>query len=133
MPHVSYVGVLVAAVSAFVLGGIWYSPLLFANAWLREIGKTKEQLGNANMAKIFGGAFVLAFITAWVFAMFLGPTVTVKFGAAAGFAAGLCWVGTSLGTSYLFERRSLRLWLINAGYFTLMFTLMGALIGLIHV
>jgi hypothetical protein len=133
MPHVSYVGVLVAALSAFVLGGVWYSPMLFANAWLHEIGKTKEQLGTRKMGVVFGGAFVLAFITAWVFAMFLGPTVTVGFGAAAGFAAGLCWVSTSFGTSYLFEGRSLKLWLINAGYFTLMFTIMGGLLGLIHI
>jgi hypothetical protein len=34
---------------------------------------------------------------------------------------------------YLFEGRSLKLWLINAGYFTLMFTIMGALLGLIHI
>ena len=133
MPHVSYVGVLAAALSAFALGGIWYSPMLFGDAWLHEIGKTKEQLGTRNIGVVFGGAFVLAFIAAWVFAMFLGPTVNVRFGAAAGFAAGLCWVGTSLGTSYLFEARSLKLWLINGGYFTLMFTIMGALLGLIHI
>jgi hypothetical protein len=66
---------------------------------------------------------MLAFIAAWVFSMFLGPTVNVRFG------AGLFWVGTI----YLFEGRSLKLWLINAGYFTLMFTIMGALLGLIHI
>jgi len=35
--------------------------------------------------------------------------------------------------SYLSEERSLKLWLINGGCFTLMFTIMGALLGLIHI
>ena len=30
---------------------------------------------------------------------------------AAGFSAGLCWVGAAYGISYLFEHRPLKLWL----------------------
>jgi len=78
------------------------------------------------------GAFVLAFITCAVFAMFLGPKATLPFGAAAGFAAGLAWVTTSLGVIYIFERRPLKLWLINGGYQTLQFTIIGAILGAWH-
>ena len=52
---------------------------------------------------------------------FTGSTLA----AAAGFAAGLCWVAASYGINYLFERRPLRLWLINGGYHVLQFTAFG--------
>ena len=82
-------------------------------------------------AKVFGGSFVLSFIAAAVFAMFLGNEVSVGQAAAAGFAAGLCWVAASFAINYLFERRPLKLWLINGGYHTLQFTLFGLIIGLL--
>ena len=59
------------------------------------------------MALIFGGAFVLSLIAAYVFAMFLGSEMSLGAATAAGFAAGLCWVAASYGISYLFERRPL--------------------------
>jgi hypothetical protein len=50
----------------------------------------------------------------------------------AGFAAGLCWVAAAFGTNYLFEHRSLKLFLINGGYVTLQFTAIGAILGFWH-
>ena len=58
-------------------------------------------------------------------------TVHLLFGGA-GFSAGLCWVGAAYGINYLFERRPLGLWAINAGYHTLQFTLFGLIVGLMH-
>jgi hypothetical protein len=81
------------------------------------------------MAKIFGLTFVLSFIAAAVFAMFLGPKFGLGPATAAGFSAGLCWVAASYGITYLFEHRPLKLWLVNGGYHTLQFTLFGAIIG----
>jgi len=60
MPDVNYLAVALAALSAFLLGGLWYSPLLFSKAWVRLNGFNEEELKkNANMAMIFGGAFLL--------------------------------------------------------------------------
>jgi hypothetical protein len=87
---------------------------------------------NANMALIFGLTFVLCLVAAWMFAIFLGPRPPIAFGLGAGFAAGLCWVAASFGINYLFERRSLKLFLINGGYHTLQFTIIGLILGLWH-
>ena len=89
-----------------------------------------EQLAAGNMALIFGVSFVLCLVTAFVFAMFLGPRPPLALGLGAGFSAGLCWVGASFGINYLFERKSLKLFLINAGYHTLQFTLIGLILAL---
>lgn len=124
--------VLAAAVSAFMLGGAWYSPLLFGKAWQRATGLSDEQLKGGNPAVIFGGSFVLSLIAAFVFAMFLGPRPAIGLAVGAGAAAGLCWVAAGFGINYLFERKSLALFLINGGYSTVQFTLYGLVLGTWH-
>lgn len=129
MPSINLWAVLAAGLSSMALGSLWYSPTLFGKAWMREAGLTEEKARSANMAVVMGSAFLLALIGAAVFAMLLGPTATPMFGASVGFAAGLCWVAASYGISYLFEQRSLKLFLINGGYHTVQYTLFGLILG----
>ena len=129
MPEVSYHAVVLAALSAFLLGGLWYSPALFANKWVALTGQSEEKLKSGSMAMIFGGAFLMNLIAAYAFASFVGPHPAIKPAAIMGFVTGLCLVTASLGLNYLFERRPLGLWLINGGYFTLQFTLYGVILG----
>jgi hypothetical protein len=128
----NYGAVLVAAVLAFVIGGAWYSPALFGKAWQRETGLSDAQLQAGNPAKIFGLSFVLALVAAFVFALFLGPKPALGRATSAGAMAGIAWVSTSFGINYLFEHKSLTLFLVNAGYHTVQFTTMGLVLGLWH-
>jgi hypothetical protein len=132
MPHVNLIAVLLCGVASLVLGGIWYSPMLFAKPWQRLAGLSDEQAKSGNMVIIFGGAFVLSLVAASVFGMFLGNSMPLAGAVGAGFSAGLCWVGFAFGINYLFERRPFGLWAINAGYHTLQFTLFGLILGLMH-
>jgi len=68
MPEINLLAVLIAAVSSFIIGGLWYSPLLFDKAWRREAGVTEETLKAGNMALIFSCAFVLTLLASLVFA-----------------------------------------------------------------
>ena len=129
MPEVNWIAVGLCAFGSLALGGIWYSPMLFGKAWQRAAGLSDDELKSGNMAIIFGLTFVLSFIAAAVFAMFLGKNFGVGPATSAGFSAGLCWVAASYGITYLFEHRPLKLWLINGGYHTLQFTLFGLIIG----
>jgi hypothetical protein len=128
---VNWLAVLVAAVSTFVLGGLWYGPL-FGKTWLAVTGIPEERLREGNQGVIFGVSFVLELIAAVLLAMFLGPESTLAFGIFAGLSVGLGWVGTSLGVTYLFERRPLGHWGVNAGYQTVAFLIMGAILGAWH-
>lgn len=128
--EINWIGVVVAAVSAFALGGIWYGPL-FGKKWLAYNGMSEADAQSGNPAIIFGGAFLLSLLAAFVFAMFLGPDQTVEFTTSAGLAAGLCWVAATFGINYLFARKPFGLWLIDGGYATLQFTLYGLAIGLL--
>ena len=131
MDGVNLLAVFLAALSAFMLGAIWYAPPLFGNRWMRLCGQSEEVLKSGSPAVIFGGAFLLSLVAAFVFAMFLGPDPELGFAVAAGFSAGLCWVAASLGINYLFERKPLGLFAINGGYHTVQFTLYGLVLGLL--
>jgi hypothetical protein len=128
MPQVNWLAVVAAALSMFVIGGLWYGPL-FARAWQRAAGLSDDQLKAGNMPLVFGLAFVLSLIMAANLAFFvnglpLGTTVLYAV------AAGLGWAAFGLSTVALFERRPLSYHLINGGYLTIAFAVMGLILGL---
>lgn len=128
--HINWFAVVAAALASFVVGGVWYSPLLFVKAWKAEIGVSPDAKASmASMGPQFGGTLVLSVVQAGMFALFLGNSQTPATGAAYGCAAGLCWVATALGINYLYEGKSLRLWLINGGYNVVTFTLYGLILS----
>lgn len=130
MPALHWLAILAAAVSAFVLGGLWYGPL-FKLAWCREAGIDPE-CPPGHPARIFASAFVLSLVAAIVFAWWLGPQPPLDVALGKGLAAGAGLVATSFGINYAFAQRSLRLWLIDGGYHTLQFVLYGLILGLWH-
>jgi hypothetical protein len=128
--QINYLAVLAAAVSTFVIGGLWYSPAMFQRAWTSANGLTEADLAKGNAAGIFGMAFVFALLMAANLAAFLsGPDTTVAWGTTAGALTGVGWVLPAIGTVALFERRSARYIAINGGYFVVAFIVMGAILG----
>ena len=130
MTEINLWAVLAAALSAFLLGSLWYGPL-FRTAWCREAGLDPDAKGG-HPAVVFGGAFVLSVVAAGAFAWLLGPAPPVRYAVVAGAATGLCWVAACFGINYLFAGRSLKMWLIDGGYHVLQFALYGLVLGLWH-
>ncbi len=126
--NTNWLSVIVAAISTFLIGGIWYGPI-FGKGWMTEFGFTEEDLKKRSMPKVFGLSLLLSFIAALVLELFIGAESDLMFGAMAGFFAGFGWVSTMLGILYLFEMRSIRAYLINAGYCIVSLTLMGVILG----
>ena len=117
--------VVLAALAGFVVGGIWYGPLL-GKPWMAEHGFSQENLQNADMTKIYSTTFLLSIVSA----IFLGflfahirpeglDMVVVALGVALGF------IVPAFGISYLFSRKTMRLFLIDAGYWLLFYAVMG--------
>lgn len=128
MAEINWIGALVAAVASFLVGGLWYGPL-FGKAWQRENKLSDDEVKQGNMPMIFGVSFVLAFIAAVVLSAFFGADPGIELAVGASLAVGLGWVATSFGTNYLFARRSLALFGIDAGYHTVQFLAMGLILG----
>jgi hypothetical protein len=129
--NLNWLAIILAALSSFLLGFLWYS-ILFSKRWMKENGFTSDSMKDANMLKIFGLSFLFMLFASFMLALFIGNDAGAGFGASAGLLAGLGWVFTFLGVIYLFERRSLALFLINACYSVVSLTVMGLLIGLIQ-
>ncbi len=126
---INHLATIVAAVSMFVIGGIWYGPL-FGKAWQAANGITDEELANANQLKKFGLSFLFSLVMAYNLAAFLGdPSTTIVWGATAGFLAGFGWIALGVGIISMFEHRSWKYVLINGGYMTVAMTVMGLIIG----
>lgn len=121
--------VLLAAVSSFLLGGLWYSPALFGRVWNRENGGA---VAPGHPAKVFGISLVFSVIAAAAFAGWLGPAPALDTALKAGALAGLGMVAASFGINYQFAQRSFTLWLVDGGYHTVQFLLFGLILGLWH-
>ena len=155
--EMNFYSVIVAAATTLVVGAIWYSPMLFANAWMKEYGLTEEQLKKGNMLKIFGLTFLFSIMIAMIMQVLTihqfgavgmvggDPTKalpsynafmadygtafrTFKHGALHGFMSGLFLAFPLIAINGLFEHKSWKYIFINAGYWTVSMTIMGAIV-----
>ena len=126
MANANLLAILVAAAAGFLVGGLWYGPL-FGKAWMKEHDFDEEELRKANMLKIYGLTFAFSVLSA----VFLGhllaffdaaprSTMMISIGVALGY------IVPAIGTNYLFSRKSGRLFAIDAGYWLVFYTAMGA-------
>jgi hypothetical protein len=126
---VNWLSVIVATLVSFAIGSLWYTPATFGTIWMKEVGLDREKASKANMPLIFGTTFILQFIASLGLELFLGKDATLLSGIAAGAIVSLIWIGTSFGTTYLFTQKSLRLYLIDVGYYLTLYLIMGAILG----
>ena len=128
--QLNWFAILVAAISTFLIGGVWYS--IFEKPWMEVNNFTKELLQQRKLPIVFGLSFLFSLIMAFSLAMFIGSKADISFGLFAGFLAGFGWVFFSIAVISLFEKRSAKYIFINGVYMTVAFTVMGAILGAWH-
>jgi len=118
--YINWIAVLVATLAYFMLGALWYSKVLFAKRWIAD---NKIDMNNPDAKKgvgmMFGGSFVLMFIQCLAIAILagrIGDLTTWMSGVKLGALTGCCFSAASVGINYLYEKKPMSLWLINAGY-----------------
>lgn len=129
--HLPWLAILVGGVAYFALGAIWYS-VIFKNAWIKASGVNPN---DPNMKKGVAGIFIMSLILMIVaslgIALFMsriGPSWMT--GAKVGAVAGICFSGTAICISYLYEKRPWMLHFINSAYNVVGCVLAGIVIGL---
>lgn len=127
----NWIAIVLAAVAAFAVGGLWYG-VLFGKAWMAALGKSEDELkGGASMPMLFGSTFLLhlfsSFILAHVLRTYGDPGLDVSVMVAGGMALG--FVLPAMGINYLFQRASLKLFLIDGAHWLLAYSAMGAVFG----
>jgi len=130
---INWLAVIVAGLSSFMVGGLWYARSVFGKAWMTDSKLTENEIKQSNKGKIFGFTAAFSLIMAFNLAMFLvdspGHITDIKWGATAGFLAGI-WTFSAIAIHSLFELKSWRHIFINGGYSVVSLTLMGPIIGL---
>jgi hypothetical protein len=133
MEGINLWAVLVAAASAFMLGGLWYSPALFLKPWLKHSGmgdKPKEEAKHP--ARVFGVSFLFSLVSAAAFAYLLGTEPPLGEALWRGALVGFAFVAASFGINYQFADRHVVLWLVDGGYHLAQFLIFGLILGLWH-
>lgn len=153
----NWIAVIGAALVTLPVGFIWYSPKVFGTIWMRESGMTEEKAKGSNMAKVFGLAIIFSFILAFMLPTIVIHQVgalqltggdpnaalpsyhafiadyathfrTFKHGALHGSILGFMVILPAMAINALFERKSAKYVLINAGYFIVCLAIMGGII-----
>lgn len=128
---VNWFAVIAATVAAMAVGSLWYSPVLFMNRWLKEIGKSQEQLGSpavavTNSVVMYAIAAVgLSMVFDWKGVATLGDALIT-----AG-AVWLLFVGSMELMHDRYHGASLMLSAINCGNTLISFLAMGAAIQIL--
>jgi len=139
--HINYLAVVVAAVAYFILGWLWYSPLMFGKVWMELMGikmpsEAERKKMMAKMWKSMIVAFVASLLTAMCMAHMVqsGSAFYKVTGLEAGLRAGFwIWLGfivTSQINSVLWERRPFKLYLINIGHYLVGYLILGSILAL---
>lgn len=129
LTSISALPVLIATIIYFVLGALWYSPLLFAKPWMKIKNIPEDHEGGSPL--LFAFSFILQFIGVLSLALFiegLGVNGALN-GALIGFFASAGFVFSLAGASGLFSEVPLKLHLIDNGYHVAGLTLAGLVIG----
>ena len=124
---VNWIAVILAALAGFVVGGIWYGPIM-GKKWMGAVGLSEEQIRAGNMVAIYGGAFAFSLLASWTLAHTFasyGTDFSASIKVLTAFGVALGFVVPAIGTNYLFSQKSKLLFFIDAGYWLLFYTAMG--------
>src|ERR1700747_3535401 len=128
--------VFVSAIATMVVGFLWYSPMLFANPWMKLMGyDPNDKAKIAEMQKSAGPSYGMSFVASILAAFVLGKLIAVSGFSTAfdGLKIGLVvWLGfvtTVQFTNALFSRQRNKLYLINTAYQLVCYVVMGAILG----
>ena len=132
---IKYPAVIVATLVHYILGGLWYSPLLFGNKFLQVINWSPEKIaevGNQSHGKEFAIAFVTSLVLVYILAHFVQYTkaTTAMAGIQTAFWLWLGFIVTTQAATVIFELRPLGLYLLNIGYQLVGCALAGAILAL---
>ncbi len=127
---VNWIAIIVATIVSMVIGAIWYSPALFAKAWMEDTNK-KNMDPKAGATTGYVVAVIANLISGYVMARILATadSTTIGAGLMVGFLLWLAFMAGPTLMNYMFEGRPMRLFNINAGMYLVSMLVMGAILA----
>lgn len=132
-PFINVWAVLAGTLALWGLGALWYSPLLFGKIWQKEVGFKEEEVTKVNMLMVFGLSFLAMLFMVWALNFVINShkpeEVSMLRGLHYGAFTGFFFSMMTTGINYLYQRRSLKLWLIDGFYMILGLGVAGMILG----
>jgi uncharacterized protein DUF1761 len=127
---INYLAVVGAGLVSMLIGFFWYSLKVFGTSWMKESKLTKKDMEKGPGAG-YAVMVVTSLLQAYVLAHFVDFTnaTTVFEGAQTGAWIWIGFVGTAYAGTYLFPRKSRKLWAIDAGFYLAVLMAQGALLA----
>lgn len=119
--YLNWIAIVVAALAYFGLGALWYSKVLFAKRWIADLKlDVNDPNAKKGMGMMFGGSLFLMFVQCLALAI-IAERLGIRgegwmSGLKLGAFTGCCFCASTVGVNYLYEKKPLSLYLINAGY-----------------
>ena len=128
---VAYVGVLIAAIAAMVIGFVWYLPAIAGRAWSAATGISAEKMKAIMGPATLVAGFIMALLQATVLAAAMGwaGTTGVREGVVMGLIIWLGFIATTAAMNVLYEARPSALYWVYGGNSLVTFAVMGAILG----
>src|SRR5438270_11177785 len=135
--HMNFGAILAATVACFILGGLWYSPILFAKPWMTGMGydvndkAAMDEVRKKSPVPMFASAFVASLIAAVILSrLFSALAVTdVMRGVKIGVAVWLGFVATVQLTGAVAAKRPPLVYFIDTGYQLASYIITGAILA----
>jgi Protein of unknown function (DUF1761) len=129
--HVNHWAILVSALIQWLLGAIWYSPVVFAKPWMRMVttptGPNKQKTLLAGMVSSFIGSLILSFVL--LHSILWSGASTWAMGAFVGFISWLGFIAAPSFAQGIYESRPFKLFAINTGYWLVGLLITGGLLA----
>jgi hypothetical protein len=128
--HINYLALLIATIAKMLVGMVWYSSPVFGKLWMTLVGCTPEQM-KATMPKALLVDFISSYVMAFVLvhAVHYAGAISLPQGAVVGFFNWLGFIAAATLVSTVYEKRPVKLFLINNGYQLISLLIMGAIVA----
>jgi hypothetical protein len=131
--HLNHLALVVSAILLWLLGAVWYSPVLFAKPWMALLGIVPDKTKQKNAAMMTGmvSSFILDLVLSLVLAhiVYWSGATTYGWGI---FIGCLVWLGFFAAPALpqgIYEGRPFKLFAINQGYWLVGLMIVGALLA----
>lgn len=130
MYEVNFLAIALGAVSAMVVGALWYGPL-FGKVWMGLVGVSKKDLEAAKnkMMMLYGVSFLAYLVMAFgmSYVVSVNNATSAGEGAFAAFWVWLPFVATTMLITNLFQNKPFKLTVVDSGYHLVNLVVMGVL------
>ena len=130
---INWLAVFVSSLVFIALGAVWYG-MFFRKAWLRGIGISSEGLDRDYLVKVTMSSLIMGLVVATGMAVLLesywmSEETDLMTGLSMGVLCGIFFLFPSISMSYILAMRPVSLVLVDAFFYLISYTAIGAIVG----